>query len=65
MLKKIFTFIFLFIISLTIVNAKENNDLKIVDVKITEKVGAVEVIDPVFSYDEIDSSITFKDLNDI
>ena len=62
-MKKYLKLLFMFILSLTIVSA-ETIDFRIIDAKVDEKYGAVDVIDPVFSSDEVTSSITFKQVGD-
>ncbi len=62
-MKKIFSILLIVILSITIVKAK-SIDFKIIDAKVIEKYGAIEVVDPVFSSNEITSSITFKEKND-
>ena len=62
-MKKIFSILLMIILSITIVKAK-SIDFKIIDAKVIEKYGAIEVVDPVFSSNEITSSITFKEKND-
>ena len=62
-MKKIFTLLFMFILSVSIVQAKDI-DFTIIDAKIDEKYGAIEVVDPVFASNEVTSSITFKEVGD-
>ena len=63
-MKKVVLFFIFFALSIFVVNAKSNIDLEIIDAKIIDKEGAIEVVDPVFSSNEINSNITFKELND-
>ena len=63
MLKKIYLIFLLVMISFVTVNAKSIN-FGVTDVKVIEKSGTIEAVDPSFASNNIDTDSTFNNIND-